>query len=118
MKSQKIGILILSVVMIGLMGISTKSLSQNDLLSEYEQKLTSIEKQFATFKQQIDPTKMSTMDVKMKVGNFENNRNSLKAKLKELRKSSATLSETDKGDLDKRFDDLTTEFEQLKKFTD
>ncbi|HMT30589.1 MAG TPA: hypothetical protein PKD91_15035, partial [Bacteroidia bacterium] len=89
--------------------------SQNELLAEYEQKLTLVEKQFATFKEQIDSKKMSTMDIKMKVGSFENNRNSLKAKLKDLRKSTAPLSETDKGDLDKRFEQLKAEFEELKK---
>lgn len=115
MKTKLNRMLILSLIIIGFIGVSTQSQSQNDLLAEYEQKLTVVEKQFATFKEQIDPKKMSTMDIKMKVGSFENNRNSLKAKIKELRKSSAPLSETDKGDLDKRFEQLAAEFEELKK---
>jgi len=118
MKTQFTRMLILSLVIVGFIGISTQSKSQNDLLAEYEQKLTLVEKQFATFKQQIDPKKMSTIDVKMKVGSFENNRNSLKSKIKDLRKSSAPLSETDKGDLDKRFKELTAEFEELRKLAE
>ena len=115
MKKYLRKLLLLSIITIGLTGIASQTHSQNDLLAEYEQKLTLVEKQFATFKEQIDSKKMSTMDIKMKVGSFENNRNSLKAKLKDLRKSTAPLSETDKGDLDKRFEQLKAEFEELKK---
>ena len=91
----------------------------SDLLSEYEQRVMLIKKQFATYKKQIDPKKLSTMEVKMKLGGFENNRNSLRqVKLRDLRKSGAPMSQTDQGDLDKRFDMLTTEFEELKKATE
>jgi septal ring factor EnvC (AmiA/AmiB activator) len=95
-----------------------KSYIQNDLLSEYEQKLTSIEKQFADFKKQIEPDKMSKMDVKMKIGGFENNRNALKARMRDLRRTNVKLSETDKGDLDKKFEKLIADFEELKKLSD
>ena len=88
---------------------------QNDLLAEYEQKLVLVEKQFAAYKKQLDPAKMSTLDVKMKIGKFENNRNSLKSKMKDLRKSGTPISETDKADFDKRFEELTVAFEELKK---
>ena len=95
-----------------------KLMYQNDLLAEYEQRFILIEKQFAEYKKQLDPKKMTTLDGKMKVGNFENSRNSLKAKLRDLRKAAAPLSETDRGDLNKRFDSLTAEFEELKKSTE
>jgi hypothetical protein len=115
-------VLVLSILFIGATGTISAHPSfhifQNDLLAEYEQKFVLIEKQFADYKKQIDPKKMSDMDVKLKVGGFENNRNTLKAKLRDLRKSSAPLSETDRADLDKRFEALTTEFEQLKKATE
>ncbi len=91
---------------------------QNDLLSEYEQRFILVEKQFADYKKQLDPAKVATLEGKMKVGTFENSRNILKAKLRDLRKSGAPLSETDRGDLDKKFETLTVEFEQLKKATE
>lgn len=113
---------ILTLTILGSMHSNAKdvsvSISQNDLLAEYEQRFILIEKQFADYKKQLDPAKMSTLEGKMKVGAFENSRNALKAKLRDLRKSGAPLSETDKGDLDKKFETLTVEFEQLKKATE
>ncbi len=114
-------LILMPLMVIGIMNVTgtplDKTLLQNDLLAEYEQKLTLVEKQFADFKKQLDPKKMESMEIKMQVGKFENSRNSLKSKLRDLRKAGAPLSETDRGDLDKRFTQLTTEFEQVKKVT-
>src|SRR5687767_7242094 len=121
MKKIKMMILLVSVSFLGFSdaraGAET-ALLQNDLLAEYEQRLVLIEKQFAEYKKQLDPEKMKTMDNKMKVGAFENNRNTLKSKLKDLRNAGTPISETDQADLSKRFEQLTTQFEQLKKTTE
>lgn len=115
MKIQMTKMIAVSLLIVSFVGISFQSHYQTDLLTQYDQKLTVIEKQFAAFKQQVDPKKMSTIDFKMRVGNFENNRNNLKSKLKELRESGKSLSEADKNEIEKQFKDLSAELEDLQK---
>ncbi|MDQ3049381.1 MAG: hypothetical protein M3Q95_00700 [Bacteroidota bacterium] len=121
MISQLRLLVLMPLLVLGITNITAASVeqanAQNDLLAEYEQRLTLVEKQFAEFKKQLDPKKMESMEIKMQVGKFENSRNSLKSKLRDLRKGGAPLSETDRADLDKRFTQLTTDFEQVKKVT-
>lgn len=77
---------------------------QQNLLDEYESKLTITDKKISEIKKSITEAQMSKMDVKLKLGEVENSRNRIYSLIDGIKKKSGTAAQTEYDALKKEFE--------------